>query len=80
MAAPFPFPFCLWPRDLGLEDLETQGVICKPKTHMNSAKRTPLCYFDANFEILYQFKEKSQNYKLKFVRILFLRSTTLIKG
>jgi hypothetical protein len=47
---------------------------------MNSAERTPLCYFDASFEILYQFKEKSQNYKLKFVRILFLRSTALLKG
>jgi hypothetical protein len=35
---------------------------------------------DADFENLYQIKEKSQKCKIKFVGILFLRSTTFFKG
>jgi hypothetical protein len=35
---------------------------------------------NADFKIPYQINEKSQKCKLKFVGILFLRSTTFFKG
>jgi hypothetical protein len=35
---------------------------------------------DADFEIPYQIKEKSQKCKLKLVGILFLGSTAFLKG
>jgi hypothetical protein len=36
-------------KDHGLKDSKTQGAVCKAKTHMNSARRTPLCYFYCRF-------------------------------
>jgi hypothetical protein len=46
-------------KDHGLKASKTQGVVCKAKTHMNSAERTPCVICAVNFEISYQFREKS---------------------
>jgi hypothetical protein len=45
---PLPSPLTT-ARDHGLEDSKAQGAICKAKTHRNSARRTPLCYFYCRF-------------------------------
>jgi hypothetical protein len=45
---PLPSPLTT-ARDHGLEDSKAQGAIYKAKTHRNSARRTPLCYFYCRF-------------------------------
>jgi hypothetical protein len=37
-------PLLTTAKDHELKDSKTQGAVGKAKTHVNSAKRTPLCY------------------------------------
>jgi hypothetical protein len=41
---------------------------------------TPFVIFAANFEIPQKLKKKSEKYKLKFVGLLILGSTTFLTG
>jgi hypothetical protein len=38
-------------KGLGLEDMKTQGAVCKAKTQMNSAIKGPFVIFAVDFEI-----------------------------
>jgi hypothetical protein len=78
LAGQTPTPPLTTAKDLGLKGTKAQGVVCEAVTQMNSAFRDPFVIFVANFEIPYQFREKSEKYKLKFVGFLVLGSTTFL--
>jgi hypothetical protein len=47
-------------------------------TQGNSVINDPFVIFATDFEISYQFKEKSEKHKLEFVGFHILRSTTFL--